>query len=112
MRVLIVDTCYEPFLDSHYAAPGLAARPYAEQWRALMSTFFGTADAYSHYLKELGHEAQEVVVNCRPLQAAWAREHDVTGDGSAVLAAQAEDFRPDVLYVQNLSALSDETLAT
>ena len=40
-----------------------------------MDTFFGTADAYSHYLGELGHEAHEVVVDCAPLQQAWAREH-------------------------------------
>ena len=30
-----------------------------------MDTFFGTADAYSHYLDELGHVAHEVVVDCR-----------------------------------------------
>lgn len=111
MRVLIVDTCYEAFLDSHYATPGLTARPYAEQWRTLMDTFFGTADAYSHYLGELGHEAHEVVVNCTQLQEAWGREHGVAGAGEVVLAAQVEEFRPDVAYVQNLHALSDDTLS-
>ena len=76
MRVLIVDTCYPPFFDSHYRLqPGLAEAPYAQQWRALMDTHFGTADAYSHYLRALGHEAEEIVVNCAPLQAAHgARE--------------------------------------
>jgi hypothetical protein len=110
MRVLIVDTCYEPFLDSHYAAPGPASRPYAEQWRALMDTFFGTADAYSHYLGELGHDAHEVVVNCVQLQEAWAREHGLAGSGEDVLLAQAEEFRPDVVYIQNLHVLSDAAL--
>ena len=76
MRVLIVDTCYPAFLGSHYRAnPGLEHRTYDEQWRSLMDTFFGTADSYSHYLRELGHEAHEVVVNAEPLQRAWAREH-------------------------------------
>jgi hypothetical protein len=110
MRVLIVDTCYEAFLDSHYATPGLRARPYAEQWRALMDTFFGTADAYSHYLGEQGHEAHEVVVNCAALQEAWGREHNVEGTGETVLAAQVEDFRPDVVYLQNLHVLTDDFL--
>ncbi len=56
MRFLIVDTCYPAFLAAHYAAsPGLDRRPYAEQWQALMATSFGTGDAYSHYLSELGH---------------------------------------------------------
>jgi spore maturation protein CgeB len=112
MRVLIVDTCYGAFLDSHYGAqPGLAQRSYAEQWRALMDTHFGTADAYSHYLVELGHDAHEVVVNCDPLQAAWAREHDLEPeDGDRTLLHQVEDFRPDVIYLQNLHVLSDETM--
>ena len=76
MRVLIVDTYYPAFLKSHYSrSPELDAEPYAEQWRALMGTFFGVGDAYSHNLAALGHEAHEVVVNCAQLQSAWAREH-------------------------------------
>jgi glycosyltransferase involved in cell wall biosynthesis len=113
MRVLIVDTCYDAFLASHYSrSPGLADRPYDEQWRRLMDTFFGTADAYSHFLGELGHPAHEVVVNCKQLQSAWAREHDLDNpDGERVLLAQVEDFGPEVVYVQNLYALTDATMA-
>jgi glycosyltransferase involved in cell wall biosynthesis len=108
MRVLIVDTCYEAFLRSHYGRdPGLAERPYEAQWRALMDTFFGTADAYSHFLGEIGHPAHEVIVNCEPLQRAWAREHEVAAVGEQVLLAQVEDFQPDVVYLQNLHVLSD-----
>jgi hypothetical protein len=119
MRVLIVDTCYPAFLDSHYNRdPSLRDAPYATQWRGLMDTFFGTADAYSYYLRELGHEAQEVVVNCEPLQRAWAKEHGLRGKPLRrrmalhdVVVAQVEDFRPDVLYVQNLSALDASLLS-
>jgi spore maturation protein CgeB len=113
MRVLIVDTCYEAFLASHYARDrDLASQTYAKQWRALMDTFFGTADAYSHYLSELGHEAHEVVVNCAPLQEAWAREHGVAGLGAEeTLLNQVDAYRPDVVYLQNLHVLSDATMA-
>lgn len=116
MRILIVDTCYPAFLTSHYRSiPGLEQRSYVEQWRALMDTFFGTADSYSHYLGELGHEAHEVVANCEPLQTAWAREHGLGRRRlwwrgrrpwhEDVVRAQVEDFQPDILYVQNLSVL-------
>src|SRR5712691_4690595 len=110
MRILIVDTCYPGFLASQYKRnPGLGERSYDEQWRSLMGTFFGTADSYSHFLRPLGHEAHEVVVNCEPIQRAWAREHELqvpSGDpGEAILLAQAEDFRPDVVYVQNTHVL-------
>ena len=120
MRVLIVDTCYPAFLASHYGSnPGLERRSYQEQWRALMDTFFGTADSYSHHLRELGHEAEEIVVNAEPLQRAWAEEHGVRRGllgrlrrkaGSQLVLAQADRFQPDVVYVQNLSVLSPETL--
>jgi hypothetical protein len=112
MRVLVVDTCYPAFLEAHYGRMrGLDERPYAEQWQALMATFFGTADAYSHYLGELGHEAHEVVVNCEPLQRAWARERGFKGLSSEeTLLRQVEDFRPDVVYLQNLYVLDDATM--
>lgn len=80
-----------------------------------MNTFFGTADAYSHNLRSIGHEAHEFVVNCAPLQSAWAREHNlaIQTDGSeeAILVAQARDFEPDVVYVQDVHYLTDATLA-
>lgn len=120
MRVLIVDTCYPPFLESHYRRqPALELAPYEQQWRALMDTHFGTADAYSHYLRALGHDATEIVVNCGPLQAAWAREHGLgrraaglwrRPSSDAIVLAQARAFEPDVVYVQNLSVLSPSAL--
>jgi spore maturation protein CgeB len=119
MRILILDTYYESFLESHHRAhPELADAPYEQQWRALMSRFFGTADSYSHYLGELGHTAHEVVLNDRSLQGAWARERGLrrrrfgrsAGWSSAVVDAQIEEFRPDVIYLQNLYALPVERL--
>ena len=121
MRILIIDTCYPAFLQHHYASnPGLERRPYEQQWRALMDTFFGTADSYSHYLGKLGHEAHEIVVNCEPLQAAWAREHGHRRSRlwprgrrllpEDIVRAQVEDFQPDILYVQNLSVFDVEIL--
>ena len=115
MRILIIDSCYPAFLDAHYArTPALAERPYGEQLQLLMGTFFGTSDAYSHFLVQLGHDAKEVVVNCAPLQSAWRREHSAGGDSLSneeILIQQARAFEPDVVYVQNLHLLSDETLA-
>lgn len=117
MRFLILDTCYPAFLRAHYGrTQGLEGRPYDEQWRSLMNTFFGTADSYSHALGELGHDAHEVVANCGPLQLAWAREHGLHGTGlfhtnrEGIILAQARDYRPDVVYVQNLRVFSGRLL--
>jgi spore maturation protein CgeB len=120
VRILIVDTCYADFLDAHYTRnPGLESRPYAEQWRALMDTFFGTADSYSHHLGALGHDAHEVVANCTQLQETWALEHGTRrrilslprrGREEQIVLAQAREFGADVVYVQNLRYLSRRTL--
>lgn len=131
MRILILDSYYPAFLNSFYGRrPELAARPYEEQWRALMDECFGTADFYSSNLKALGHEAREVVANCEPLQRRWAAEHGVrlekgewgwsrraglipwprrVGPGEwfyAVLAAQVKQYRPDVLHLQDMNGIS------
>jgi hypothetical protein len=118
VRILIVDTYYPAFLTTHYSErPELVDARYETQWRALMDRFFGTSDAYSHYLGQLGHDAHELIVNCESLQQAWASDHDLRlkrrmgmfADQSLVLA-QAEDFRPDVVYVQDLNTLSTNLL--
>src|SRR5436190_21018389 len=75
MRIAVTDTVYPGFLATHYARhAGLAAAPYDEQLAALLEASFGTSDAYTHHLRELGHEARNLIVNCAPLQRAWARE--------------------------------------
>jgi hypothetical protein len=117
MRFLILDTCYPAYLRAHYERrPELERQPYAIQWRALMDTFFGTADSYSHALGELGHEAHEVVINSVQMQDAWSRERGLSTAGpfvlrrERILAAQAREFEPDVVYVQNLHAVSRRLL--
>ena len=78
MKVVIVDTCYESFLADHYGAnPSLADATYEQQHWALLDRSFGTTDAYSRNLRELGHEATELISNCRPIQLKWAEERSL-----------------------------------
>jgi glycosyltransferase involved in cell wall biosynthesis len=123
--VLVADTYYPAFLEAHYAArPGLASAGYAEQLQSLLSRRFGTSDVYSRELTRLGHQAADVVVNCEPLQAAWARQHGLplheplrraaaampTRAGAIarqaalhrIALAQIRSAKPDVLYLQDL----------
>ena len=117
MRIVVVDTYYDAFLRSHYAAdPDLADAPYDEQHAALMARLFGTSDFYSRHFRALGHDAVEVVANCLPLQRRWARDH---GGRAALpgylpervlvralrrlLLRQIELLKPDVIYVQDIS---------
>jgi hypothetical protein len=122
MRVAIVDSYYLPFLQWHYAqSPDLADAPYQAQLEAMLDRQMGTGDAYSYYLREYGHEAVELVVNCPIMQRAWAREHGGRriSLGSklpgrlgrqallhGVLHAQLEALDPEVVYVQDLNFLT------
>jgi glycosyltransferase involved in cell wall biosynthesis len=124
VRIAVVDTYYPVFLEEHYRVrPELAARTYREQLAALIDRCFGTADAYSRHLNELGHEAIDVVANCAPLQLRWAAERRGPGRLRRMVAraplirralardpvlqeiaiAQIEAQRSEVVYVQNLS---------
>jgi len=122
MRFLIVDTYYKAFLDTFYAEySDLSLKPYELQKCTLMEQCFGTADFYSANLQCLGHEATEVVANCRPLQLQWARERSIslrykvkkrTYRGLSIprletdwfyplLLAQVKSYRPDVVHFQD-----------
>jgi spore maturation protein CgeB len=130
VRIAVVDTYYPAFVREHYARNrGLRRRSYEEQLAALMERSFGTSDAYSSHLVELGHEAVDLVVNCFELQAAWAREQGRAPLGRrlsslptrlgvaartlflhGVALAQIERFDPEVVYLQDLWFFKHEEL--
>lgn len=132
LRVLVLDTYYPAFLGEHYETrPGLERRPYEEQHRSLLQRRFGTSDVYSHHLRNLGHDATEIIANCESLQASWARERGLdtgfAGKLSRVLPrtvgklagrrrlreialAQIEAFDPEIVYLQDLWFLAGRDL--
>ncbi len=137
MKIAIVDTYYAAFLAAHYAdRPHLKFAPYVQQRSELLDQCFGTSDFYSRHLAGLGHEALDLIVNCVPLQEAWAREQGAPYSALAlrvphrffrlpligrrlaalpglveIAVAQVEAFGPDVLYCQDLSFFPPEVLA-
>lgn len=136
MKILIVDTYYAAFLARFYAQQdGLANADYQTQLQALLNACFGTSDFYSRHLNELGCEAQDLVVNCAPLQQTWAKANKVPLSQVAlnvphrlfrvpvlgkfladlpglmeVAVAQIEAAKPDVLYCQDLSFFPGKVL--
>lgn len=136
MKILIVDTYYAAFLARFYARQkGLANTDYQIQLQALIDACFGTSDFYSRSLNELGWEAQDLVVNCVPLQQRWARDNRVPLSQLAlkvphrlfrvpvigkiladlpglmnVAVAQIKAANPDVLYCQDLSFFPGKVL--
>lgn len=119
MRFLIVNTYYEQFLDELYTKrPDLESTGYDEQLAVIFEQFFGLSDAYSFYLRQLGHDACEIIVNADRLQQRWATEHGLTPSGNKhdqrrqIAQAQIAEFQPDVLYVFEWCPLGDAFLAS
>lgn len=136
MKIVVVDTYYPAFLARYYAQQvGLADRDYQTQLQALLNARFGTSDFYSCHLNTLGCDAQDLVVNCVPLQQAWAKANNIPLSQLAlkvphrlfrvpllgkfladlpglmdVAVAQIKVAKPDVLYCQDLSFFPAEVL--
>src|ERR1700723_2242095 len=76
MRVLILNTDYEAFLEDLYThVQGLADRTYDEQMEARNRSLFGVADFYSQGLKANGLAAADLHLNNRAMQLRWAAEN-------------------------------------
>jgi hypothetical protein len=109
--MLIVDTYYPPFLRAHYVNP---ASSYETELKLLLNQSFGTFDAYSRNLQQLGWECEDVIANADDLQSRWAYEHSIIGLGLGqreIVLNQIEAFQPDVVFLQDLSFFDPSTLS-
>lgn len=137
MKIAIIDTYYAAFLAAQYASsPTQARSSFDGQRNWLLDQCFGTSDFYSRHLNHLGWDAQDLIVNCLPLQEAWARENGAKFSSLAlrvphrlfrlpligrflaslpglveIAVAQIQRMKPDVLYCQDLSFFPPESLA-
>ena len=135
MRIMILNTDYPAFVKWLYTRnPALESRPYEEQLRVRTDSMFALADFYSTALRELGHEACDVLINIEPLQKRWAAEHGVRYAKGPwrfrlrrhlapwpyrrpdqhwmydILEAQVRAYRPDVLYCAAIESVGSEFL--
>ena len=135
MKILIVDTYYSGFLISFWGGnQELIKSTNYEQIKGLLESRFGTSDYYSYNLKSLGHKVFDIIANDQISQLSWAREQSVQVKGQKIIDAlsqipiinhfvksknwinkiflsQLTYYRPDVVYLQDLSIFKPSTLA-
>lgn len=133
-RFLIIDSYYPKFLKGIYKKyPQLSRQKYSKQLNFLLEQNFGTSDFYSKNLKKLGHQAEDIIANDKQLQFQWAKENNFPVKEPQLLnwlqtlpllhrflgrpqwvqeitLEQVKKFKPDVVYVQDLSILNPDTL--
>lgn len=133
MKILIVDTYYQDFLNSFYKDHNVNGLDFKKHRQLLLNQFFGTGDTYSYYLKKLGHNAEELIVNDYELQSKWAKENNLKINQNKLLSKlqmlpllhriigrpdwiqkitleQIKKYSPDVVYMQDLSILNPDSL--
>lgn len=109
---LFINTYYNGFLNSVYKrSPELLNATFNEQKIRLQSQFFGDSDFYSEGLKKSGWDADDLIVNCLPLQEAWAGENEYSGKGIEIAFEQIKLRRPEVVYIQDLSLCNKDFLS-
>lgn len=108
---LFLNTYYSSFLDSHYEKHSkLSSSPYIVQKQSLQYECFGDSNFYSEGLINAVWDAEDLVVNCVPLQQAWAHENNFHGEGLCVVVEQIRRACPDVVYIQDLNICTKEFL--
>lgn len=111
LRIVQVETFYQPYLDVFYGArPELVDAPHARQIAALIADGFSALHNIAPYLETLGYDAHFIVGNGANAQRAWLRDHGVafpagTRVGFAeALRAQIDALDPDILYFSDATA--------
>ncbi len=134
MKFIFVDSYYKSFLTSFYNSfPESTGWSYEKDKKILFSKKFGTSDFFSYNLNKLGHDAQDIIVNDEILQKKWANENKIIFQKTSLISkiqslpyiyrfigkpswiqeialAQIKEYKPDIVYIQDLSILDTKTL--
>ena len=137
MKILFVDTYYSFFLKDYYKKSiSLSKKNYKVQSDKLLSSFFGTSDSYSFFLRKNNIEADDIIVNCIELQNQWAKENGKTLikfsskiphklskfpiigknfiDFKGIIniaSEQIKKYNPEILYIQDISFFPPQILS-
>jgi len=111
---LFLTNYYPNFLSSIYRKkPEISFLNFKRQKDFLLSEFFGDSDFYSEGLKKVdGWDADDIIMNCVPLQQAWAKEHNFnSNDLIQILIEQIRRENPDVVYLHDMGVGTKEFIA-
>lgn len=111
-RLICIDTYYPQFLSTIGVPKTDAELSYESALQDLIAKQFGTSNFYTKHLSNLGWQCADVVANFEPLQRLWARENGrpELSWPTEIALTQIEAFRPDCVFLQDLSFFNAATL--
>lgn len=125
MKILIIDAYYQSFLSKFYQNQNTENLDFEAHRKMLLAQRMGTSDSYSFWLKQIGHEAEEIISNDDRLQLKWAAENQVKACPLVplmdkgfrklfsynwrfrIIREQVSRINPDVLLIQEGNILTD-----
>jgi spore maturation protein CgeB len=119
MKIAVLDTVYQGYVDHLYRDGSLAEKSWEEQYRATVEGGFPTLSSWVEPLRAKGHQVMDIWADHMPLQLRWCRDHGVPApeDISAnalgyvsIVADQIRHFKPDVIVSGNLYTFDSDFL--
>ena len=106
MKIVFFCTYYPQYLDFVYKKnKHLRTLPYENQMNFILSDYSSVWGSYTKQLRKLGAEVELIIPNCKPLQAAWAKEngHNFPPDWYfSVPKKQVKKIQPDVFFIGSM----------
>lgn len=92
--------------------PDIRQKPYIDQISLFFSEKLVYSNSFSLAMRQLGHQADEVVSDVEWLQKTWAQENSVSYSETTwqqeIILAQIESMRPEIIYFQHSPPLPYE----
>ena len=119
MKIAVIDTVYQGYVDHLYRDGSLIRKSWEEQYRATVEGGFPTLSSWVEPLRAKGHQVMDIWADHMPLQLRWCRDHGVptpenTGANALsfvdIVAEQIRHFKPDVILSGNLYTFNSDFL--
>jgi spore maturation protein CgeB len=107
-RLLNISSMYPGSLDSFYGNhPQIKNLSYYDHYSLLLSDSTEFAASYTRNFIKLGIDAACIIANDIRLQKKWRLENGLGSENNEnVLLEQVRQFRPDILWIENLNYLN------
>jgi spore maturation protein CgeB len=106
-KLLSISSMYSGYLETFYRKyPDANELSYDDHYDLLMNDTTEFTGSYTRNFRKLGIDAKCVIANDIVLQNKWKSENNVKTDKfSEILFEQTNAFKPDILWIENLTWL-------
>lgn len=109
-RLLSISSMYPGYLKSfNDKHPDIDKLSYNDHLKLLVQESTEFAASYTRHFNKLGIQADCIITNETKLQLKWASENSINAE-KEILFSQVSFFKPEVLWIENLNAVSKEFL--